>query len=240
MIVMDIFTTVNPTEIGRLSVRVCTLHCMGGQTVCDRVTTVETWLDNSFTQETGVFNQLYDKYVLACDSNAEEEEEKMGNFLDIYGLKCLVHDKTCFKSVIKPSCIDLFLTNSSNSFQNIYVICSGLSDCHTMVLILMKTNYPNAKPRKLFYRNYKNFSNAGFNNDLKLTPLTNNNTCNNFSKFQDIFLIVLDRYAPMKQKYIRANEVPYMTKTLRKDIMTRSRLQKRFYKTNSVEDKANV
>ena len=43
----------------------------------------------------------------------------MGNFLDIYGLKCLVHNKTCFKSVINPSCIDLFLTNSSNSFQNV-------------------------------------------------------------------------------------------------------------------------
>ena len=31
-----------------------------------------------------------------------------------------------------------------------------------------------------------------------------------------------------------------MTKTLRKSIMTRSRLQNRFYKTNSVEDKANL
>ena len=76
------------------------------------------------------FTTKYDKYVLVGDFNAEEGEEKMGNFLDIYGIKCLVHDKTCFKPVINPNCIDLFLTNSSNSFQNTCVISSDLSDCH--------------------------------------------------------------------------------------------------------------
>ena len=103
----------------------------------------------------------------------------------------------------------------------------------------MKTTYPKAKPRKLFYRDYKNFSNPDFKNDQKLTLRTNNNTCTNFRKFQDIFRIVINRYAPIKQNYIWANELPYMAKTLRKAIIIRSRLHNRFYKTNSVEDKAN-
>ena len=63
------------------------------------------------------FITKYDKYVLAGDFNAHEGEEKMGNFLELHGLKCIVHDKTCFKSVINPSCIDLFLTNSPNSYH---------------------------------------------------------------------------------------------------------------------------
>ena len=149
----------------------------------------------------------------------------------ICSLNCLIHDKT-FKSLINSSCINLFLTNTC-------VISSAVSDCHKMVLTVMKTTYPKAKPRKLFYRDYKNFSDADFKNDLKMTLLTNNNTCTNFSTFQDIFRIVLDSYSPIKQKYLRVNEVPYVTKRLRKAIVTRYRLQNRFYKTNSVEDKAN-
>ena len=60
----------------------------------------------------------------------------------------------------------------------------------------------------------------------------------NFSKFQEIFLNVLDIHAPMKKKYIRANEVPYMTNPLRKAIMTRYRLENKFHKTKSLADKA--
>ena len=67
----------------------------------------------------------------------------------------------------------------------------------------MKITYPKAKPRKLFYRNYKNFSDADFKKDLKLTLLTNQDTCTNFSKFQDIFRRVLNHYAPTKLKYLR-------------------------------------
>ena len=42
----------------------------------------------------------------------------------------------------------------------------------------------------------------------------------------------------MKNKYIRANEVPYMTKPLGKAIMTRSRLENKCHKTKSLADKA--
>ena len=37
----------------------------------------------------------------------------------------------------------------------------------------------------------------------------------------------------IKEKIVRANEVPRMTKTLRKAIATRSRLENRFYKDRS-------
>ena len=44
------------------------------------------------------------------------------------------------------------------------------------------------------------------------------------------FLRVLNIYASMKTKLIRANEVSYMTKPLRKAIMTRSRLENKYHK----------
>ena len=58
----------------------------------------------------------------------------------------------------------------------------------------------------------------------------------NFSLFQNIFLQVLNRHAPQKKKLIRANEVPYMIKALRKAIMTRSRIDHKYHKNKSIYD----
>ena len=42
--------------------------------------------------------------------------------------------------------------------------------------------------------------------------------------FEDTFKKTLNRHAPMKKEFFRANEVPYITKTLEKVIMKRSEL----------------
>ena len=44
-------------------------------------------------------------------------------------------------------------------------------------------------------------------------------------EFNDFFLKVLDKHAPRKQNYIRADNSNYITKALRKEIMHRSRLR---------------
>ena len=41
---------------------------------------------------------------------------------------------------------------------------------------------------------------------------------------------ILNRYAPLKFKYIRANDCPFMTKGLRKAIMLRTKLRNKFNK----------
>ena len=181
----------------------------------------------------------YDKFILAGDFNAQEDEVIMSNFLGTYGLKSLVKENTCFKSIDNPSCIDLFLTNCSNSFQNTAVLSTGLSDCHKMVLTVLKTTFPKVKPKEISYRNYKNFSGINFRQDL-INTIDENRAfiSSNFSHFQEIFQMILDRHAPMKKKFIRANELPYMTKVLKKAIMNRSRLENRYYKSKSIEDKA--
>ena len=51
--------------------------------------------------------------------------------------------------------------------------------------------------------------------------------------FELTFLRVLEKHAPMKQKTLRANDKPYMTKVLRKAIMRRSALKNRYLKDKS-------
>ena len=60
-----------------------------------------------------------------------------------------------------------------------------------------------------------------------------------YKNFENIFLKILEHHAPLKKKIARANNVPYMTKTLRKAIMRRSDLEnklvsKEYYKTSVV------
>ena len=62
-------------------------------------------------------------------------------------------------------------------------------------------------------------------------------TLNDYQSFETIFLGVLDRHAPHKKKVVRANQKPYVTKTLRKAIMNRSSLEHKFYKSPTLRNK---
>ena len=59
-------------------------------------------------------------------------------------MKNIVNERTCFKSINIPSCIDLFLTNCSNSFQNTIDISPGMLDFHKMIVTVMKKTFPKA------------------------------------------------------------------------------------------------
>ena len=89
------------------------------------------------------------------------------------------------------------------------------------------------KPKQIFFRDYKYFDDVIFKEDLLLYLDANPHPNINFREFQKLFLRVLDTRAPSKMKYVRANEVPHMTKTLRKAIMTRSRLENKYQRTMS-------
>ena len=175
----------------------------------------------------------YDKVLIAGDLNIDVEEDILEDFLFEQNMKNLVKEKTCFKSMENPSCIDLFLTNVSQSFQNTTTIATGLSDFHKMVVTVMKTTFPKAQPKIVYYRDYKNFDLYKFRSDLR------EQLCKTAEKdyfhFELTFLRVLELHAPMKKKVLRANDKPYMTKVLRKAIMRRSELKGKYLKNKSEE-----
>ena len=142
-------------------------------------------------------------------------------------------------SSTNPTCMDLFLTNSRNSFKKSTVISAGISDFHEMIVTVLKTTIVKGKPRQILYRDYKNFTKLVFNKNLasKINATTDNRT--NFKQFQQIFLEELEKQAPIKKKIVRANQAPYMTKSLRKAIMTRSGLQNKYHKLKTEESLQN-
>ena len=53
-------------------------------------------------------------------------------------------------------------------------------------------------------------------------------------QFQKSCLSALNLNAPIKRKYLRANQAPFMNKELQKAIMLRSKLRKKFLKSRSI------
>ena len=175
----------------------------------------------------------YDKFLLAGDFNVEENQNSLNDFLYQYNAKNLVKEKTCYKNINNPSCIDLFLTNSYQSFQDTTTVSTGLSDFHKMAVTVMKTTFPKAKPKIIHYRDYKKFVLENFHMDL--INRLKSQLIDKYAKFELIFLEILNKHAPSKTKVLRANDKPYMTKALRKAIMRRSALQNKYYRNRSYE-----
>ena len=61
-------------------------------------------------------------------------------------------ENTCFKNVLNPSFINLFITNSPLSFQNTVAVSNELSDFHKMEITFMKMSFKKHYPRERNYR----------------------------------------------------------------------------------------
>ena len=142
------------------------------------------------------------------------QKKKTSNFLNTYHLKNIVKQKTCFKNPDRPSCIDLILTNSSRSFQDTCTVETGLSDFHKLVVTVLKLYFPKQKPNIQTFRDYKIFQNDLFRSELDY-ELSKLDVCNlEFEHFLNIFIEVLNKHAPIKKKYLRANQGKLCPKNL--------------------------
>ena len=158
----------------------------------------------------------YENLILLGDFNAEPEEESIAEFLNLYNLKNLVKQNTCFKNPDKPTCIDLILTNCPRSFQNTDTFETGLSDFHKLIFTVLKQHFPKQKPRVVINRQYKNFCNDYFRIELENALLKYDFDYIDYDNFIETFLTVSDKHAPIKKKYLRPNDANFVRKTVKK------------------------
>ena len=104
-----------------------------------------------------------------------------------------------------------------------------------MTLTVLKTEFVKADPIKMNYRDYKNYNSCEFNKDLERKLISDPTSNINYTNFQNIMSQVLEKHATLKNKYLRANNSPFMTKQLRKMIMNRSRCKNAYYKNKTVD-----
>ena len=125
-------------------------------------------------------------------------------------------------------------TNRHHSFQNLCVIETGLSDFHKMAVTVLRSFLKKVETKVIFYRDEKNFTNDNY--WLLIEELSGNlNIANNtaLDSFWDICREALNKTAPLKQKFVTANNSP----TILRAIMKGTRLRNRFLKDMSYSNR---
>ena len=170
----------------------------------------------------------YENILIIGDFNVDVKELSLHLFCHQCKLKSLNKDSTCYKNIDNPSFIDLLLTNSAKSFERTCTIETGLSDFHKLVVPVLNEKHERMPPKVIQCRNYKKFDYAIFNNNLRKQTTNLNFSELDFAAIRKIFMEILDKFAPFKKKYIRANHSKFVTKELSEGIMLRSKLRNQF------------
>ena len=142
-------------------------------------------------------------------------------FLDILS-EVLINKPTCFQSA-NPTCIDLILANKKSLFKNSNVLEVGISDHHSFITTALRTQVIKGNVKLRMYGDHKTFN-------IKLVKRVigesfENHTTYDYSYFQNIFIVLLNKHVPIKKKIMRFNNNPFMSKALRKAIIHRSKFK---------------
>ena len=120
-----------------------------------------------------------------------------------------------------PSCIDLFLTNYPRSFHNTCLYQTCPSDFHKLVVTILQTSFEPLPPKIIKYRNYKDFDEDKFRclfkkglNNFNIDDIT-------VDIFKMKFLNFINKFAPLKKKYLRANHCRFVNKEHNQAIIQR-------------------
>ena len=199
--------------------------------ICNHLDALSTYLDLHAT--------TYEKILILGDFNLGIEEQHMKAFCDNYNLTSLIKQPTCYKNPSNPTCVDLILSNTPRSFQSTCVIQTGVSDFQLMILNVMKKSFRKLHPQLINCRSYKNFSEEAFRECLleKLSKEVFENNDEGLQRLCDINLQVLNQHAHQKIKYVRGNQMLFMTKQLSKEIMKGSRFRNNFLRNRTEENK---
>ena len=168
----------------------------------------------------------YERFLCTGDFNSEITEFAMKKICDIYHLKNLVNVPTCYKNPLKPSCIDLFLTNCSRSFQDTQVIETGLSDFHKMNITVLKMFFSKQKHDTVFFRNYKKFDNSAFREALNRELLKYDLNNIEYDTFQEIIVSLLNAYTPLKKKISQSKSCKFGNKGTSKSCYAKNKTYK--------------
>ena len=97
-------------------------------------------------------------------------------------------------------------------------------------------SFQKCKPRNVTYRNYKNYDNDVFRSEIQSFCSLNETDLGLFKKS---VVCIFNKHAPIRKKYLHANESPFMTKELHNAIMKRSRYRNKFFKDKSQTSREN-
>ena len=115
-----------------------------------------------------IYMNKYDNILFLGGFNSERSGSYLNEnyFFNVYNLRNIIKEPTCFMNPYNPWCIDLFLTNRPRCFQNTVAVERVISDFHKMVVTVLKVFYKKQKPKLIQYRKCDNFNKDLFREEL--------------------------------------------------------------------------
>ena len=128
------------------------------------------------------------------------------------------------------SLIDVLLTSHAERYATSGSLHLGLSD-HDLIFTVRKNKNSRPQPRLIEFRSMKNFKLPDFLADLKRVPWSSAYTFDNaddvWAHWRALFKDVLDQHVPLKKKWIRGDQLPWISPDLLREISHRNKLFKR-------------
>ena len=156
--------------------------------------------------------------------------------------KCINFAGVLFKvvKILKVHVVKIVpgLSKTHYCSQKTKVTETVLGDFHKLMSTILGSHFSLLKPNTIYYRNHKKINEQKFLEDVKNTNFCFNSDDpnDNYELITDLFSKIVNKHAPLKKKFLRGNQAPFINKELRKAIYDRSRLRNRFCKTPTEEN----
>ena len=182
-----------------------------------------------------VFNECSTMFLLGdLNVNILNPNHCLRDIFELFDLKNIVNEPTCYKNVVNPSLLDVIVTNSPRRLANHLNIDIGLSDFHHIVCAATKMHVPRRKSRVITYRRYKDFNENSYLKDLSTAPLHVSEIFNDPDDqmwfHSTLVKQVTDNHAPIKQKLVKGKQAPFIHGELRKAINVKAMFRRKYNK----------
>ncbi len=163
----------------------------------------------------------------APNSNTSE----LLNIFEIYNLSQTITEATRITNT-SQTLIDLCITNNSDVVKSSGVFSIGISDHSLVYLIRKTTHYKTSVTALIEKRNFKNFNEHAYLNDLNNLNwgevCTHNDPNLKWTEWLNLVMSVINKHAPLKKKRIGKRRSPWITPQVVQKIRIRDYLKQRF------------
>ena len=169
---------------------------------------------------------------LNCDylkSGYDYNTTQLKQLSSIYQLTQLIKEPTRITSTTS-TLIDVILTNEPSRVLASGVLHVSISD-HNLIYAIRKFALPSRNTHQyVTARAFKNFNGDAFRDELKLVPWDTLNRFNTpdemLESWQNMFLNVANRHAPIRSRRVRNKKAAWLTPELKKSISNRDKLKR--------------
>ena len=156
----------------------------------------------------------------------ETKGKPLTNIMELFDLSNLIQKPTCFMKDCKPSLLDVILTNSKSLCIKTLNFGTGISDKHYMISTVINNQIPKNEKYKIQYRSFRSVDIDALNTEmvfillaLMMITVVFIQSMKSLKMMPEFFF---DKHVPIKERYVKNNQLPYMNRNLRKAIYNKN------------------